>query len=243
LSNGERTESEFQQFSEEAAMKTTLKHVESLFGIGSLLLLLIIAGCSKNNSPVQSKSADVADYQFNDVISYTELTPSEVSQFVGLEPMQMERVRSAIAQLGMALMEDYKSDDLPSGFGVDRYASLISRINGECSPAQREAFGRLVAFHIDLIGFGHELRHFLRRLAHALELTPEQVDQVKGFARAYADSAREVFRQVRAGELTRQDARAQLGRLRENFIGAFKSILTPAQLEKLDEILNRHRDR
>ncbi len=223
-------------------MIPTWKHAEKLLAVGSALLLFAITGCSKNNSPIQSQPTQSTDYQFNDVVPYSELSVSEVNEFVALQPLQVDRVRGPLLELSAALIQDHRSDDMPPGFGVERYASFIIRINGVLSPTQQEAFGRVVAFHVDLIGFGKDLRQLLRRLARALDLTPAQVEQLKGFARAYADSAREVFRKVRAGELTRDEAKTQIQQLHENFIESFKNILTPEQLEKLNEILSHRRD-
>ena len=222
-------------------MKVDSTHWKSTLSVTLVFLVLLLSGCSKSDNPVEPLPSRQADYEFTEILPYSELTLSEVSASLALSSSHAERLRGLISELSLALSRDYRSDQMDPSYGVDRYRVYLERINATLTPTQREAFGRIVAYHVDVIVFGKHLRFFLYRLARALELTPKQIEEIKGCARTYVEGARSIYGKVKDGTLNREEAKQELRKLFEEFVDCFKNVLTPEQLEKLKEILDRHR--
>lgn len=203
-------------------------------------LILAFSGCSKSESPVQPQATQPVDLRFSTVFPYSGISIGEVSDFVTLNPRQVDQLRGPITELSQALLRDFESDDLDPAYGVEKYQAYITRITGVLSASQRERFGNLVAYHAEVVGFGKDFRHFLRLLVRDLQLTPEQVEQLRGCARTYGEGVKAVLERAKKGDITREAARAEIKDLFDDFITCVKGFLTAEQIEKLETIRQGH---
>lgn len=222
-------------------MKTSISRGIFIFSLFFVPFFLGVWGCSKGYNPAQPQVSKQPDYQFTNILPYAGLEIGEVSEAVVLRPTQVDQLRAPVSELSSALLRDYESDEVELTSGAERYNLYLGRINAALTPPQQVSFGKLLGYHVDIVLFGKDLRFFLRRLARALQLTPEQVEQVKGCAKTYAEGAREVHKKVKDGTLSRDEARHQIQGLFEEFINCFKSALTAEQLEKLKNFLEHRR--
>ena len=222
-------------------MKLNISRPAATASVLLISLVLILSGCSKGYSPVQPQANKQTEDPFKNILPYSGLAMSEVSESIAPGPDQADKLRGPVLELSTALISDYESGEIELSYGVERYGSNLAKINATLTPAQQAAFGKLLAYHVDVIHFGKDLRHFLRRIARELNLTPEQVEKVKACARTYAEGVRGVYKDVKDGKLTRDEAKPKIRELYGDFINCIKSVLTPEQLEKLKRCLEHGR--
>ena len=222
-------------------MKLNISRPAATASVLLISLVLILSGCSKGYSPVQPQANKQTEDPFKNILPYSGLAMSEVSESIAPGPDQADKLRGPVLELSTALISDYESGEIELSYGVERYGSNLAKINATLTPAQQAAFGKLLAYHVDVIHFGKDLRLFLRRLARALELTPVQVEQLRGCAKTYGEAARQVHKKVKDGTLSREQARQEIHGLFEVFVDCFKGTLTEKQLEKFKRFMQHER--
>ena len=92
----------------------------------------------------------------------------------------------------------------------------------------------------DLAGQQHGRQFNRQRLADFLNLTDDQVAQIKAFMQTRKDELQSIREQVEAGILTREEARTQLQALRESERDQIVALLTEEQAEQFNSI-QRHK--
>ncbi len=80
-------------------------------------------------------------------------------------------------------------------------------------------------------------------LEQNLKLTPEQRQQIAGFALTMNQSLMSIRSEVQNGSITREQAKSKIQTVRQTFITSVRSILSDAQKKALDEWLKNHWDK
>ena len=78
------------------------------------------------------------------------------------------------------------------------------------------------------------------RLKEALSLTDDQVDQITTIMEASRGLRDPIIQQVRDGSLTRQEARQQMGSIREDTKSQVEAVLTSDQLIAFEDLRSHH---
>lgn len=171
-----------------------------------------------------------------------------LAQALGLTDAQKAQIRPILEKYRPQFRALRSEKLAPEAKGA-RFADLRTKMQAEIAPIltqqQRDKVAQMRQARANGRCGRHSgfRRHAGRRIAQALQLTPDQQQKIQGIVAAHRSDIRSIVAQVRAGKLDRTQAHARIKSIREETKTQVESVLTPEQQQKLQALREQHLNR
>lgn len=150
---------------------------------------------------------------------------------------QIQQIIEATRQAIQSIRQQVRASTLTRQQAHEQIRALHeqqkAQVEAVLTPEQRQLFAELRT--------EHDRQFNLRRLQQALSLTDDQVAQIEQIMKTTWTQVQEIKRQVEAGTLTPEQARAQIQALHQSEKAQLEGVLTADQLARFRGIMAHHR--